>query len=169
MLPLEAPPDNSGVRVNPPAAAPTPRTGGTAQTPYQIAVDYIQAGLSVVPIRRDATKAPAIASWAWLQGELPTSGDLSGWYETERPPGIGIIWGAVSGGLELIDFDREAEVNFPAWCDLVEAERPGLVGRLCVVRTPRPGFHVRYRCTRRRSRATRSSQSTRRRRRTIGA
>src|SRR5262249_55183812 len=47
--------------------------------------------------------------------------------------------------LECLDFDDEAEVIFPAWCKLVQAEAPWLMARLSVVRTPKPGYHVRYR------------------------
>jgi len=52
----------------------------------------------------------------------------------------------VSGGSEVIDFDRGG--LFAPWRALVEAEAPGLVRRLTVVRTPREpdGYHVYYRC-----------------------
>jgi putative DNA primase/helicase len=69
----------------------------------------------------------------------------SWWYSGKF--GIGVISGAVSGNLECIDFDR-GELVAP-WQELVEGQIPGLVDRLCRIRTPRQleGYHVRYRCT----------------------
>lgn len=117
------------------------------QSTLATACDYLAAGLSVLPIRRDGSKAPALRAWNWLEAELPTPDHVTEWFDVASPPGIAIICGAVSGNLELIDFDRRADELFPAWRDLVEADSPGLVERLSVVRTPRPGYHVRYRCT----------------------
>jgi hypothetical protein len=119
------------------------------------ALAYCDAGLSVLPVARDGSKAPdwtrlprvgGHATWDPLKEELQSREDVERMFRGERPPGIGVIGGAVSGGLECVDFDREAESIFPAWCELVEAEAPGLVARLSVARTPKPGFHVRYRC-----------------------
>src|SRR5262249_55820538 len=66
-----------------------------------------------------------------------------------RPSGIAIIGGKASGGLERLDFDLDAEHIFPEWQALVEAEAPGLLARLSLVRTPRGAgaHHVYYRCT----------------------
>ena len=44
----------------------------------------------------------------------------------------------------MIDFD-DATLYAP-WCELVEMQYPGLVQRLTVAQTPRPGYHVLYRC-----------------------
>ncbi len=54
--------------------------------------------------------------------------------------------GAVSGNLETVDFDEDAETVFLSGKSLSE-RRPGLVGRLTKIGTPRGGFHVRYRCS----------------------
>jgi hypothetical protein len=120
---------------------------GSPLTPLQAALAYGQAGLSVIPILADGSKSPAVA-WKPYQKRRATEAELRGWFRGPNPPGPAILGGAVSGNLEQIDFDREAESIFPEWCALVEAECPGLVGRLSVVRTPRQpvGYHVRYRC-----------------------
>jgi putative DNA primase/helicase len=107
---------------------------------------YVRAGLSVLPVRSDGSKAPATPKWKDYQYRLPTEAEIEEWFGKGQRTGIGIISGAVSGGLELIDFDAEAETIYPAWGELVEAEVPGLLGQLCVVKTPK-GFHARYRCT----------------------
>jgi hypothetical protein len=124
--------------------------------------DYLRAGLSLIPIARDGTKAPAWGLlpqewdeakasyrhvWAPFQSGLPTLEEIEKWFDRDEPPGIGIIGGAVSGGLEQLDFDVRAQETFPRWCGLVEAEVPGLIARLPIVKTPRDpaGYHVRYR------------------------
>jgi putative DNA primase/helicase len=120
---------------------------------------YVAAGVSVIPIARDGTKAPdgrmlprverdgkLVASWVPFQDRLPTEEELARWFGGRRPAGLATVGGAVSGALEHLDFDRNAGEVFPAWCDLVEAECPGLVERLSVAETPSGGYHVRYRC-----------------------
>jgi hypothetical protein len=126
-----------------PACAPP---DGAADTAFAVATSYLQAGLSVVPVRRDGSKVPEVG-WKRYQAVPPTERELEEWFARADPPGIGVVCGAVSGGLEVIDFDDRAEDVCPRWRDLVEAERPGLAGRLSLVRTPSGGFHVRYRCT----------------------
>jgi hypothetical protein len=135
---------------------------------FLAATMYLQAGLALVPISRDGSKAPSAAdlpvkldesgepvlddkgrpcrSWAVFTSRLPTLEEIQQWFDRPQPAGIATVSGAVSGNLELLDFDEEAAVVFPAWCALVEAECPGLLARLNVVKTPRPGYHVRYRC-----------------------
>lgn len=106
---------------------------------------YRQAGLSVIPIRRDGSKAPTCA-WKDFQSRLPTEAELREWFDFPRPPGVATVAGKVSGNLEIIDFDWRAETIFPAWIGLVELEAPGLFDRLNVVKTPGSGYHARYRC-----------------------
>jgi putative DNA primase/helicase len=110
----------------------------------EAALAYVKAGLSVLPVRADGSKTPAISRWKEYQQRLPTEPELEGWFG-KKHLGIGVICGKISSGLELIDFDAEAETIYPAWVELVEAEVTGLVNRLCVVKTPK-GYHVRYRC-----------------------
>jgi hypothetical protein len=119
---------------------------GTEGRVLTVALRYLRTGLSVIPIRRDGSKAPAVKTWKEYQTHLASDAEVRGWFGVADPPGIGVLGGAVSGGLECIDFDVQADELYPRWCDLVEAECPGLIARLCVVRTPRPGFHVRFRC-----------------------
>jgi hypothetical protein len=131
-------------------------------TPIDVARRCVGAGISVIPVARDGTKAPAwellprVAdektgrlhpSWNPFREAAPDREQVRAWWGGGDPPGIAALPGNLSG-LELIDFDREAAELFPAWRDLVEIERPGLVDRLCVVRTPRrpAGYHVWLRC-----------------------
>jgi hypothetical protein len=114
---------------------------------------YRATGLSFLPVRLDGTKAPdgnllPSGEWTPLQGRQPTDKEVARWFDRPDPRGIGVIGGKVSGHLEVIDFDERAAELFPAWRELVEAEAPGLMGKLTIVRTPREGegYHVAYRC-----------------------
>jgi AAA domain/Bifunctional DNA primase/polymerase, N-terminal len=124
----------------------------------------LAAGLSLLPVALDGSKRPDgrllprarlnpdtgkyEATWGPFKEALPTDADLESWFGGKRPCGIGVIGGRVSGNLEQLDFDADAERVFPEWCGMVEEERPGLVACLCVTQTPREpvGYHVRYRC-----------------------
>jgi Bifunctional DNA primase/polymerase, N-terminal len=124
---------------------------------YETAKAYADAGLSIMPIAADGTKRPAVAilprragkpSWKCYQDRRPTVAELRDWFATHggiHPPvGIAVIAGEVSGGLEIIDVDSWEYVK--PWYRLVQKEARGLLQRLVMVRTPRPGLHVYYRC-----------------------
>src|SRR5262245_58990707 len=111
------------------------QSNGQVQPVLTTAESYLAAGLSLLPIRRDGSKAPAIDEWKWLEQQLPTAHHLAEWFGGPRPSGIGIIGGAVSGNLAQLDFDRHADLVCPQWRDLVEEEAPGLIERLCLVKT----------------------------------
>jgi hypothetical protein len=108
---------------------------------------YRQAGLSIIPILGDGSKAPAVSRWKPYQERFPSDLELDLWFPDETTNGIAIVSGKASGNAELLDFDRDAATIYPAWRWLVEAEAPGLLERLTIIKTPRPGFHVRYRCS----------------------
>src|SRR5262245_8603428 len=116
-----------------------------AGSPCEVALAYLRAGLSVIPIRPDGSKRPALSRWDQFQEQLPSEHGVRCWWK-DGTSGIAIIGGAVSGCLECLDFDRGD--LFAPWCQSVESQVPGLLARLSVVRTPRElaGYHVRYRC-----------------------
>ena len=64
---------------------------------------------------------------------------------TAGPEAVCIVCGAISGNLEMIDFDCAGEA-YEAWRAMVEEIEPGLVDRLFVESTPSGGRHVVYRC-----------------------
>lgn len=105
------------------------------------ALQYLQAGLCVLPARLDP-KMPALTSWKQWQQQLPTREQVGEWFDAERP--LCLLTGQVSGNLELIDFDQQGEL-FEAWVDLIESEIPGLLDRLVVEQSQSGGFHVLYR------------------------
>ncbi len=62
-------------------------------------------GISVVPVREDGSKRPDLVSWREYQNRLPTRDVLREWFSAYERTGVGWITGAISGGLECIDFD----------------------------------------------------------------
>ncbi len=107
-----------------------------------LAKQYVAAGLSVLPIKADGSKAPAVREWKTFQGRFPDTVEIAAFPGTA---GIAVIAGAVSGNLEVLDFD-DAE-TFASWAKLVEdALGPIWFSRLLIVKTPRPGFHAYMRC-----------------------
>jgi len=103
------------------------------------ATQYVQAGLSALPARRQ-DKRPAVTRWKVFQQHRPTDADLATW-----PPNadaVCLICGAVSGHLEVIDFDFQAEL-FTPWLHQLPIE---IVERLVISTTQSGGRHVLYRC-----------------------
>lgn len=107
---------------------------------------YLAGGLSVVPIEPDGSKRPAGGSWKKFQRRLAVESEVMEFWGNGTGYGVGIVGGKVSGHLEHLDFDKHAATIFPAWCDLVEAEAPGLADRLSIRQTPSGGYHASYRC-----------------------
>ncbi|MGH8069284.1 MAG: bifunctional DNA primase/polymerase [Candidatus Entotheonellia bacterium] len=115
----------------------------------------VSAGLSIIPIKRDGSKAPDAqllpldpddpthSTWKPYQERRATEKELIYWFRKHKA-GVGIVAGAISGNLEILDFD-DTDL-FPLWSDLVEELAPGLVQRLPLVETPRGGRHLYSRC-----------------------
>ncbi|HEX5735977.1 MAG TPA: phage/plasmid primase, P4 family [Blastocatellia bacterium] len=118
---------------------------------------YIDAGLSIIPIKTNGSKRPAAdllpkvfdpekqrekATWKPFQSRYATDEELRRWSRK----GIAIVCGKISGFLEVIDNDSLSV--WPQWCDLVKQHKPGLLERLVIVQTPSGCFHVLYRCDR---------------------
>jgi P4 family phage/plasmid primase-like protien len=109
-----------------------------------VAISYINAGLSIIPLRCDGSKGPTGETWKAFQSKLPTEAQVSKWWGNGREFGIGIIGGAISGNLERIDFDDKD--IYGDWVEIIDQE--GLldfVGTLPLVATPN-GYHLYYRC-----------------------
>jgi hypothetical protein len=102
----------------------------------------VASGLSVIPIRPDGTKRPALDAWRPYQQVRPNAITLATWFH--HGEGLAVIGGAVSGHLEILDFD--APELFAPWCVLVDQRCPGLVARLPLGQTPSDGRHLYYRC-----------------------
>jgi len=95
-------------------------------------------------MRRGDEKRAALSSWKPYQTRLPSDEELGSWFTTDTGS-MCLVCGAVSGNLEMIDFDLGGEA-FDAWADGVNAAAPELLSRLVIETTPSGGRHVVYRC-----------------------
>lgn len=109
----------------------------------------VAAGLCALPaLRRGDEKRVSLSSWKPYQSRLPSSDEIGSWFKASRADAaMCLVCGAVSGNLEMIDFDHGGEA-FDAWRDAVEIALPGsgLFDRLVIESTPSGGKHVIYRC-----------------------
>jgi putative DNA primase/helicase len=118
---------------------------GQADT-LSCALSYVQAGMNVLPILDDGSKAPALSEWRSFEAQRVSEPLVRSWFRTPRL-GVAILGGSISGNLGFID------IEYPdfgaAWAELIEAEDPGLVASLPHVATPgkgnEPGDHYYFR------------------------
>jgi hypothetical protein len=107
------------------------------------AKEYLEAGYSVIPLK--SNKAPACQSWKDLQEVAMTVNDVN--HEFKTATKIGIVSGAISGGLEVIDIDVKVDPESDIWHNLfVELSKLPLYSRLVISKTPSGGAHIYYRC-----------------------
>jgi hypothetical protein len=131
---------NHGPRVNAGEGIKRPDVGLLNQA----ASAFIQAGLSVLAVKRQ-DKAP-VGPWKQYQTRRATPQEFAAGLEAGADA-IALVCGAVSGNLEMLDFDLKGEA-FGPWSDIVKQEAPGLTERLVVEQSQSGGFHVLYRCSR---------------------
>jgi hypothetical protein len=93
------------------------------------ALDAYEASLSVLPPRQDGSKQPDVSSWARYQHQRATRDELHHWYGKGQRTGVGYVCGAISGHLELFEFD-DRTVYDTFLGAAVEAELEDLVGRI---------------------------------------
>ena len=111
----------------------------------QIALAF---GISVIPVRADGSKQPALASWSEFQKRRASTLEVEHWFRC-REVGIAFITGAVSSNLEAIDFDDFS--TYQAWQNHVRQD-PVLspiarnVSWGYLEATPSGGRHLLYRC-----------------------
>jgi hypothetical protein len=116
---------------------------------YYTAMVAFEAGISVVPIRADGSKQPALAEWKVYQRCRASRSELDHWFRLPGP-GIAMITGEVSGNLEALDFDCGAV--YEAWLSKVHCDRRihDLYERIAwgyLEATPAGGRHLLYRCS----------------------
>jgi len=103
---------------------------------------YLDAGLCVLPTLL-STKFPTLRRWKQFQSRLPTHDEL----DEMLPHGdsICVVCGAVSGHLELLDYDFRAEW-YGEWDLLVEEDLSPLLELLFMEDSQNGGRHAAYRC-----------------------
>ncbi|MEU9606182.1 phage/plasmid primase, P4 family [Streptomyces sp. NPDC048057] len=109
------------------------------------------AGCSVVAVRADGTKRP-LGDWKHAQTEAADEQQVRAWF-AHGHPGVGVVCGAVSGGLEMLELEGRAVVEgvLNDLTAVLEASGLGdLWSRLATgwaERSPSGGLHLHYRIT----------------------
>lgn len=109
------------------------------------------AGCSVVAVRADGSKQPR-GSWKTYQTDRASEQQVRGWFANGHP-GVGIVCGAVSGNLEMLELEGRAiqeglyeqlveVLNASGLADLWQRVTTGWLER-----SPSGGLHVHYRVT----------------------
>lgn len=103
---------------------------------------YVAAGLSVIPVRADGSKAPAHADWRQYTDRLPTPDELANWF-AGGDYGIGVVPGAASGNLSVFDFEcRNGVSAYDLWLGVLPASEREALQACPIVATPSGGRHV---------------------------
>ena len=96
------------------------------------ALAYHALGWSIIPVAAD--KKPSV-KWKLFQTNRADEQQIRDWFDKRDDLGLGVVLGAVSGGLTCRDFDVEAA--YRTWA----AQNPELAKTLPTAKTAR-GFHV---------------------------
>jgi hypothetical protein len=115
---------------------------------HHTAREALKNGISVVPIRADGTKQPALASWREYQRRQASREEVDHWFRS-GVLGIAFITGSVSGNLEALDFD-DGRI-FEAWLSRMQQDQAMAalythLSRGYLESTPAGGRHLLYRC-----------------------
>ncbi|MEV1006109.1 hypothetical protein [Streptomyces sp. NPDC049881] len=73
-----------------------------------VAAELHDAGLCVVPVKADGSKRPDVPSWTRYRTHRSTPDEHDRWFADRRRTGIGVIYGAVSGNVEMLEFEGRA-------------------------------------------------------------
>ena len=102
--------------------------------------DYINSGLSVFPIRKDGSKAPALEHWTPYRERRADEAELVSWFSNDRC-GPGIVCGKVSGALLVFDF--EYKDIYDLWREQVVKQGYDQMIQACpIVETGSGGIHL---------------------------
>lgn len=105
----------------------------------EAAKGYAALGMSVIPLKG---KRPALNSWTQYQKNRATSSEIETWHRQNILQNIGIVCGAVSGNLVVLDLDGAA--GYPAFA----ASFPHLTETYTVATGGGVGKHVYFRVER---------------------
>jgi hypothetical protein len=108
-----------------------------------IAAGDVAAGLSVIPVRADGSKAPALRKGEVEQyrERYATPAELAEWFAPHRAVGVALVGGKISGNLAVLDF--ESDDVWHRWHG--RAETLGVLDFFAgspVVKTPKGGRHL---------------------------
>lgn len=117
------------------------------------ALKWWNAGCSVIPVVADGSKRP-LGSWKNYQETRATELTVKKWWLTAPDQGVGIVCGAVSGGLEMTEIES-ARMGSEYWDSIDEAMKANgvhsewtwLMDNGYTEITPSGGIHIIYRIT----------------------
>lgn len=93
----------------------------TEETPQLAAArQLLAAGISVIPVRADGSKAPAV-NWKEFQQRRATPAEIDAWFGPGSTFGVGAVTGDISGNLLMIEFEARAAHLIAAVRDLAAA------------------------------------------------
>ena len=105
-----------------------------------------EAGISSMPVNSE--KKPMLETWKFLQERLPSIAECEK-FNNKNKYGVGVVCGAVSGNLEVIDIDNKngiATEIFEDICKQITNNRIDLFDKLVIEKSIRNGYHLIYRC-----------------------
>src|SRR3990170_3558828 len=70
--------------------------------PLAAALSYQKQGWAVIPLKRD--KKPLLTEWRTYQSRLPTSQEITNWWQKRPDANVGVITGAISK-IIVLDID----------------------------------------------------------------
>ena len=114
----------------------------------QAALQMREAGLNVAPCRED--KAPNLKAWTKYQKQMIDESDLSESFAEFRTKGVGVICGAISGGLEVVDVDTKYDITgslYEDLCEVIKQQAPDVFKKLTISTTTSGGAHFYYLCS----------------------
>lgn len=97
--------------------------------------EYLSSGVSILPLRG---KVSALKSWAMCQQYRASQKVLGQWHDAGLLTGVGVVCGAISGNLVVLDFDSHEAVNE------FELVFPDLLDTYTVSSGSRRGAHFYY-------------------------
>lgn len=112
----------------------------------ETAIAAVEAGLCVLPVTTDGAKKPALASWTRYQEVASTLAEVECWFADDEATGLALVTGAVSGNLELFEFD-DGDLIDPFLARAAEAGIKEIVERIMAgyrEATPDGGQHWLY-------------------------
>lgn len=119
-----------------------------ADSLIEAARSWFDAGYCVIPSHEDGSKRP-FGQWKEYQSTRPSWSQVEGWLSTGRYSGIGVICGAVSGNVELVEIegpgDRAVERLGRVMARAADAGLVDLiatVARGCVEQSAGGGLHM---------------------------
>jgi hypothetical protein len=104
---------------------------------------YVGANLSVIPIRADGSKAPALSVGEVEQyrERFPTEDELKAWFAPNKAVGVAVVCGKQSGNLAVLDFENDSV--WRQWQErAADVGLSGVFAACPIVRTPGGGRHV---------------------------